>query len=84
MNLVVGTKILYFSNTERYNKVISEELEESRQGASSILYDLYRETRELRGQLIEALYAEKAAVQNALRTHRLFQLAMSNRSSTVS
>lgn len=64
---------------ERYNRVLREELEESRLGASSILQDLYSETKTLRIQLVDAINSEKAAVQNALRTHREFQLAMSDK-----
>ena len=63
---------------------MKEELEESRLGASSILQDLYNETVALEAKLMNALNAEKAAVQNALRTHREFQLAMTNKVPDVS
>ena len=62
--------------TERYNKVLKDEMEESRQGATTIIHDLYSETKHLRTKFVEAVEAERLAVQNALRTHREFQLAM--------
>jgi hypothetical protein len=61
---------------ERYNKVLKDEMEESRQGASTIIHDLCVETRNLRQQFVESIQAEHMAVQNALRTHREFQLAL--------
>ncbi|CAG7728344.1 unnamed protein product [Allacma fusca] len=61
---------------ERYNKVIKDELEESRQGAQTIIQDLSIETKQLRHKFIEVVHSERLAVQNALRTHRSFQLAL--------
>ncbi|CAG7729315.1 unnamed protein product [Allacma fusca] len=61
---------------ERYNKVLKDEMEESRQGATTIIHDLCVETKHLRQKFVEAVQAEKMAVQNALRTHREFQLAL--------
>jgi len=69
---------------ERYNKALTDDLNESHQGTTSFLRDLTRETRELRHNLFDAINSERAAVQNALRTHREFQLALTNRTPAVS
>jgi hypothetical protein len=58
---------------------LRDELKESNQGASSYVQELSRETKELREKLRDAINSEKSAVQNALRTHREFQLAMTNK-----
>lgn len=68
---------------ERYNKALQDDLAESNEGASTYISQLSEETKELRTKLVEALESEKAAVQNALRTHREFQLAMTNRPPSV-
>lgn len=73
-----NSKLKHFV-TERYNRVLSETLQESQKGTTNVIQDLYYETRELRIQLMDALTSEQAAVQNALRSHRKFQLAMTNR-----
>lgn len=68
---------------ERYNRALQDDLLESNEGASSFIQILTEETKELRQNLIQAIGSEKTAVQNALRTHREFQLAMSNRTPAV-
>lgn len=44
---------------------------------------MHSETKHLRKELLEALNAEKNAVQKALRSHREFQLAMTGRSASI-
>lgn len=56
---------------------------ESNEGASSYIHQLTAETKELRQKLMEAIDSEKSAVQNALRTHRAFQLAMTYKTPAV-
>lgn len=56
---------------------------ESNEGASSYIQQLTQETKELRQKLMDAIDSEKSAVQNALRTHREFQLAMTNKTPAV-
>lgn len=76
-------RLFIFYPTERYNKALRDDLNESNAGAGAYLLELSRETKELRQKLMDAIHSERSAVQNALRTHREFQLAMTNKSPNV-
>ena len=52
--------------------------------ASEITQLLEAILADLREQLTEGINSEKAAAQNALRTHREFQLAMTDNTASVS
>ncbi|CAL8125916.1 unnamed protein product [Orchesella dallaii] len=61
---------------ERYNAALKDSMEEASQSTHTIIRDMFAQVYNLRLALKEAVSREKWAVNNSLRTHRLFQLCL--------
>ncbi|CAL8103796.1 unnamed protein product [Orchesella dallaii] len=61
---------------EKYNKALQEEVSETNAGAATMIADLGVQNQKYREDLQHELRAEQFAVKKALRSYRLFQLAV--------
>ncbi|ODM96079.1 hypothetical protein Ocin01_10595 [Orchesella cincta] len=64
---------------EKYNKALLEEVSETNAGAATMITELTELNQKLREDLQHELRAEQFAVKKALRSYRLFQLAVSEK-----
>lgn len=61
---------------ERYNAALKDNMEETAKGDYTVLREMFLEVNHLRSDLKDAVNRERWAVNNALRTHRVFQLCL--------